>query len=567
MKSMTIATADMPRPGIRPGGRRGLRYHLRVACEACRYRPGMSALAIGALVVLAAACLEALNPGNYWLLFEDIACPAAPATAAIAVGIAAWRGSRGARALRLSLMVSMALAAIGQTIAVIPDIIHRPIGVFGTLSDLCYAVGAVGGAATLLVTLYRRLERDARVAVLLDGGIIIAASMTFVVANWMHQSFLPGSQVADLFANPTANLLVPLVSALFFASAAAAAVAALSLRVEPAPRGVWAVGLGIVLIALAWDGWIGRFLSGGVDGIEPMDFMFPAGCLLVGWGGLTWTLRESMGATYARVSLAISDWLPIVAIVGCVILDVMPRSRPLEMDPIALGTCAVVLLAVTRQRALQGRARFAVERLSDEMTERAATTVSLSSLEAQSTIEATAENICAEARRIEGIDSVVIFGFGPAGVVAVAQSGTTCRPVEIGEALPEPHAMALREHADFGLWLESWKGRVPCDDFERRTIESGSAGRGACPADLERGDRRPAVPRGGVGTPRPPAGRSPRDSHRVQRNVRGRSGSDAVRAKSPRHDPGGDRERDRNEGVPARLPAHRGSGHPPVRGA
>ena len=368
MKSMTIATADMPRPGIRPGGRRGLRYHLRVACEACRYRPGMSALAIGALVVLAAACLEALNPGNYWLLFEDIACPAAPATAAIAVGIAAWRGSPGARALRLSLMVSMALAAIGQTIAVIPDIIHRPIGVFGTLSDLCYAVAAVGGAGTLLVTLYRRLERDARVAVLLDGGIIIAASMTFVVANWMHQSFLPGSQVADLFANPTANLLVPLVSALFFASAAAAAVAALSLRVEPAPRGVWAVGLGIVLIALAWDGWIGRFLSGGVDGIEPMDFMFPAGCLLVGWGGLTWTLRESMGATYARVSLAISDWLPIVAIVGCVILDVMPRSRPLEMDPIALGTCAVVLLAVTRQRALQGRARFAVERLSDEMT-------------------------------------------------------------------------------------------------------------------------------------------------------------------------------------------------------
>ena len=457
----------------RLGSRHGLAYRMRAISEALRNRPGLTVLSGGAFIVLAAAVLEALNPGNHWVLFEDISCPVAPATAALAVGIAAWRGNPAARPLRVSLMVSMSLTAAGQTIAVIPDVVHHPIGLLGTLSDVCYVVGAVVGAATLLITLYRRLDRDARLAVLLDGGIITGASMTFVFANWIHQSFLPGSQVADLLSNPTANLLVPLVSALFFASAAAAAVAALSLRVEPSPRGVWAVGIGIVLLAMAWDGWIGRFISGGMDGIEPMDFIFPAGCLMTGWGGVTWTLQQSTGSRYARAARATSDWLPIAGIVGCAILDVMPRSRPLEIDPIAVGTCTVVFFAVARQRALQGRARFATERLSSEMTERAATTVSLSTLEAQSTIEATAEHICAEAMRIDGIDSVVIFGFGPNDVVPVARAGLDCGAIGIGEQLPEFHALTLREHANFGLWLESWAGRTPRDDIERVKIESG----------------------------------------------------------------------------------------------
>jgi EAL domain-containing protein (putative c-di-GMP-specific phosphodiesterase class I) len=297
--------------------------------------------------------------------------------------------------------------------------------------------------------------------------------MTFVFANWLHQSILPGARVAAFLAEPTANLLVSLASAMFFASAAAAIVAALSLRIEPSRRGVWAVSLGIVLLALAWQGWIGRFIAGKPDGIEPMDFVFPAGALIAGYGGVTWTLARGGGARYDRVALATADWLPIVAIVGCAILDVMPRTRPLEIDPIAVGTCAVVLVAVGRQRMLQGRARTASDRLSTEMSERAATTVSMARLEAAPTVEATAERVCAEALHIGGIDTVILFGMGPSGVVPIAMGGSTGRPVQVGEPIPDEKGRELMEHAEFGLWLESWTGRTPRDDYDRATIASG----------------------------------------------------------------------------------------------
>ena len=207
---------------------------------------------------------------------------------------------------------------------------------------------------------------------------------------------------------------MPLVSASFFASAGAAAVAALSLRIEPSRRGVWAVGLGIVLLAIAWQGWLARFLAGTPDSIEPMDFIFPAGALVAGYGGVTWSLRQGGGPRYERFARATAEWLPIVAIVGCAFLDVMPRARPLEIDPIAVGTCSVVLLAMARYRISLGRERVASERLTTEMSERAATTVSLARLEAAATVEESADRICAEALRIGGIDTVIVFAFARA---------------------------------------------------------------------------------------------------------------------------------------------------------
>lgn len=436
-------------------------------------RPGLTTLAIGLVIAAIAAALELLNPHNYWILFEDISGGVAPMAGAIAVAIAAVRGGREHRAFRTSLAISLGLVAFGQLIADIPDLFHRTFGPLGALSDVCYVLGAVLGVVTLMVVMYRRLEGESRRAVVLDGLVIMAAATTFVFWNWLHQSLLPGSQVAGLFDDPTADLLVPLVSALFLASAAAGAVAALALRVEPSRRGVWAVSLGIALLSLAWYGWIGRFLANKPDGIEPMDFIFPAGALLTAYGAVTWTLKRGGGARYERVARATSDWLPIAAIVGCAVLDVMPRSRRLEIDPIAVGTCAVVLLAVVRQRILQGRERVASERLTLEMSERAATTVSLARLEAAPTIEETAERICREAMRIAGIDTVVLFALSQIGVVPVAQSGQLCRPVEIGQPIPVDRGRELIEQAEFGPWLESWTGRDPKDDYEQATIASG----------------------------------------------------------------------------------------------
>ena len=429
-------------------------------------------LTVGLIVTAVSSLLEFLNPGNNWLLFEDISCAVAPMTAAGAVLIAA-RGESEFRLFRVALGLSVGLTAVGQMIADVPDLFGRTFGLLGAVSDVCYVVGAGLGIATLTVTLYRQLPGDARRTVLLDALVILFAGMTFVFANWLHQSFLPGDQVAILFVDPTSNLFVPLASTVFFASAGAVVVAAFWLKLEPSLRGVWAVTFGMALLALAWQGWIGRFLSGAPDTIEPMDFLFPAGALVTAYGGVTWTFARGGGRTYERIAHATSDWLPVVAIVGCAILDVMPRTRPLAVDPIAVGTCAVVLMAVIRQRILQKRERDVLARLTTEISERAATTVALARLEPAPTIEATADRICSEVLRIDGIDTVVVFAFSPIGVVPIARSGVACRPMVVGEPIPDDYGRGLIDHATFGSWLESWSSRAPHDDFDRAAIAGG----------------------------------------------------------------------------------------------
>jgi EAL domain-containing protein (putative c-di-GMP-specific phosphodiesterase class I) len=466
-------TSQLLHERVRPGLRHGLRGGVAALAGAHVRRPGLATLSVGVAISASAALLEVLNPQNYWLLFEDISAGVAPMTAAIAVAVAAVGGGAEHRRFRATLAVSLGLVAMGQLIADVPDLLGRTVVQLGAVSEACYVVGAVLGVTALMVVLYRRLESESRRAVVLDGLVIAAAATTLVLANWLRNSLPPGGQAGALFADPAVNLFLPLVSALFFASAAASLVAALALRIEPSRRGVWAASFGIVLVAVAWEGWLGRMLSGRPDGIEPMDFIFPAGALLAGYGGVTWNLERGGGPRYRRLALATSEWLPIVAIVGCAVLDVMPRSRPLEVDPIAVGMCGVVLLAVIRQRILVGRERVASERLTTAMSERAAATVSLARLEAGPTIEATAERICSEAMRIDGIDTVTLLAFSPIGVVPVAQSGPPCRPVAVGEPLPGVNGREIIEHAEFGLWLESWSGRVPADDFDRATIASG----------------------------------------------------------------------------------------------
>jgi EAL domain-containing protein (putative c-di-GMP-specific phosphodiesterase class I) len=431
-------------------------------------------LLVALIVTAVGVILEFANLGNSWLFFEDVQLVVAPAGGALALAILAFRGEPARRAFRLVFAVALGFTAFGQLVADLPDAFPAlAIPGLRIVSELCNVVGAVAGIAILWRTVYRQLEEDARRQVLLDGLIIMVASVTFIMTNWLTQTALPGANVSALFAAPTPSLLVPLVSALFLSTAAAAGVGALALRVEPARRGVWAVIAGIALIDLAWNGWFSRILSGAPDSLEPMDVMFPIGALLTAYGGMTWTLKPGGGPRYERLAKAISEWLPIAAILGCVFIDVMPRQRPTLVDPIAIGTCFVMLLAVVRQRSLQGRAEDVSERLSMEIKDRAATTVSLALLEGATTIEEAAQRICAEALRIDGIDTVEVFAFSPAGVVPLANSGPQTRPVTLNELLPPSNAGELREHADFGLWVESWAGRTPRDDFERAIIASG----------------------------------------------------------------------------------------------
>jgi EAL domain-containing protein (putative c-di-GMP-specific phosphodiesterase class I) len=439
-----------------------------------RARLAPTILLVAVVVTAISAFLEFANPGNHWLLFEDISSVVAPGAGALVVLIAATRSEPEHRVFRWVLALMLGITASGQLIAVIPDVIpSASVTLLRVVSESGNVFAAMAGIVVLWLTVYRRLEGERRQQAFLDGLIIMAASMTFIVADWLLRSLAPGAQAGAVFSDPVPNLIVPLVSAMFVSTAITTAVCALALRVEPGLRGVWAVVVGVVLIDLAWNGWFARILSGAPDGIELMDFIFPAGALLVAYGGLTWTLRPGGGPRYSRVARAISDWLPIAAIVGCVFLDVMPRRRPLEVDPIVIGTGLVVLLAVIRLRLLQGSARMASERLTTEMQERAATTAAMALLESMETVEGTAERICAGALLIDGIDTVAVFGFTQDGVVPLAQAGPETRPVAVGEPMPVDSALELREHADFGLWIESWADRKPRDDFDRAVIASG----------------------------------------------------------------------------------------------
>ena len=435
-------------------------------------RPGTLTLLVASLIVGTSAVLEFVNFRNGWLAYEDIGQSLAPVGATMALALSIRR-SHDSRSFRMALVISLGLVAIGMSLSCIPDVIPGVSVALATASDILYVIGSVIAFTSLLGSLYRRLHRRERLIVTLNGLVIIAAAMTFVVANWVHQSFLPGSQAAELFADPTANLILPLISALFLSSAAAAVLAALSLRIEPSRGGVWAVSLGIVLMAIAWSGWIGRFLAGTPDGIEPMDFIFPLGAIVAAWGAITWTTQSGGGERYERFARLMSDWIPVFAIAGCAVLDVMPRSRPLLVDPVAVGTSTVVFLAVARQAILQRRERDARDRLTIEKSERAAAAVSLARLEAGSTMEESASRICDEALRMDGIDTVVVFGFTPSGVVPLAQSGPPTRPMRVGEPLPDDAALVIEEHAGFGLWLENWSTKTVTTGFEQATIRSG----------------------------------------------------------------------------------------------
>jgi EAL domain-containing protein (putative c-di-GMP-specific phosphodiesterase class I) len=432
-------------------------------------RPGGTVLVLGVIVALTSSELELVNFHNSWLLFEDIALPLAPTAGALALAVAAIRGERQYTPFRSLAAALLALSAAGQLMRDLPGIYPALAGTeLDEVSDALNVVGAVTGICGVAWTMARQMNAQARSAVFLDGLIMLFAGTAVAIANW-----LPSTGQPTMHEDPAASLIVPAISAVFLASTGATLLAGLALRIRPGVEGVWAVAGGMVLIWLAWAGWIGRFLLGAPDTIEPMDVIYPIGAILIAYGGITWNLRQGGGLLYDRIADGITEWLPVAAIVGCALLGVLPRPRPLAVDPVEVTTAIVIVLAVLRQQILQGRVREVSQRLTSEITERAAATVSLARLEAGTTVETTAERICTEALQTEGIDIVTVLAFGPSGVVPIAQGGAGGGQLVLGEPLPPDRARELRQHADFGLWLESWVDRVPRDDHDRIMIASG----------------------------------------------------------------------------------------------
>ncbi len=151
-------------------------------------QPCLAVVALGSVVVGLAAILELINFRNGWVAYEDISCAAAPIAATAGIALSGALAGPEYRRLRTSLAISMALVAVGQVAALIPDLTDLGRAPLASLSEVCYVLGAVLGVFTLLASLYARLRPEDRWAVALNGFAIIAAAMTFVFANWIHQS-------------------------------------------------------------------------------------------------------------------------------------------------------------------------------------------------------------------------------------------------------------------------------------------------------------------------------------------------------------------------------------------
>jgi hypothetical protein len=93
----------------------------------------------------------------------------------------------------------------------------------------------------------------------------------------------------------------------------------------------------------------------------------------------------------------------------------VPHGRIGDLDPAPVGTAAVILLAIIRQRLLVASERWISRRLASEMQERAQAMLSLARLEQPTRSKNTAESICGEAMRLESIGSACVYAFGPSG--------------------------------------------------------------------------------------------------------------------------------------------------------
>jgi len=408
-------------------------------------RPGLILL-LGAIVTAALGAADLANVAGHAMVFEN-----AQGLVAAGAGVAAM-----AMLHRRSEISALSYGPLGQAMALagmgfVALDLGPAIGDSGAIvtANLLFAGGAVRAMAVIVPALYRRLDRRAMASAGLDGAIVLFAGITLVLTLWLTSPFGAGGIAA---------LLVPVFAVALFASAGVAVIAALSLRSAPRFNGVWCGIAGVTVIGLAWIVWLSLAFRGqGRNALASLLFSF--GLLLVAYAWMTWNEQVGGGKRYELVARTLADWLPIGAIVLCVTVAVVPRTRVSGVDPALLGTAVVVLLSIARQRLLIVRERWASHRLAGEVEERAQTMLSLARLERAESIEAMAAQICAEALRLDGIGSAAVYGFGPlGGAVPLALGGDSRREEMVSEPLAPERAAHLRASASAGAWVDAPHG-------------------------------------------------------------------------------------------------------------
>ena len=433
--SRQLALRRDPFPGVRavprPVPRRGWRD-----------RPGLVLLA-GSIATAILVGLELVGVGGKNSAVVGLHVVVSAGASTIALAILARRPEAGMLRYR-PLAVAIGMTGAGM---IILNVAAPTIGVTPAVvtTNALFIGGSVLSMGVIVPSLYRRLDSRALVMAALDGGIMLVAGTALMLV-------LLGTNKG---AGGIGQLVVPVAAATLLASGGVAAVVALALRVAPSLRGVWCGIVAVVITGVSWIIWIDTVLRGQYrDTLSSL--LYSIGVLMVSYAWMTWNEDIGGGKTYDRIARLLVDWLPITAILLCVVVAAVPHERIQGIDPALVGTAIVVLLSISRQRLLIVRERWASRRLAGEVEERAQTMLSLARLEQAESLEATASRICDEALRLDGIDAACVYAFAPSGAVVPLALDGACRPDEnVGEPIDQDRAMHVRACAGQGTWVDS----------------------------------------------------------------------------------------------------------------
>jgi len=405
-------------------------------------RPGLIVL-VGAIATSVLVALELANVGGEAAAFQNMYTTTAAASATVAMVMLARRPVAGFLPYRT---LALAIGCTGLALALLSLAPAPGASPAVAVANALFICGGAISMAAIVPALYRHLDRRAVVTAVLDGGIMLFAGMTIVLTLWRT------GRTTNLTID---ELAVPIMAAGLVASAGVAAIAALTKRAAPSLNGIWCGIAGVSIVGLSWVLWVDLIIHGQVRN-APTSILYSGGILLLGYAWMTWNEEIGGGKTYERLARTLVDWLPIGAILLCVAVAAVPHGSIQGIDPATAGTAMVVLLSIARQRMLIVRERWASHRLAGEVEERAQTMLSLARLERAETPDRTAMLICAEALRLDGIESAAVYVFNPAGgTLPLALAGEYREMDMMGEPIDCQRSLHMRACASNGAWIDA----------------------------------------------------------------------------------------------------------------
>ena len=263
MPALDLATSDTdPRP---------------VAFTAVRLAAAPLVLALGTAATLILIVLAQADPAGAGSMLELGHWTLAAITAVIVAGLAA-RGTSGMmRRVRLGAGAALAMWALGVAAWVL--MVAMDTASVPSVADAFSLAFVIPGAWTLWVSVHGRLRGADELALYLDVGLVLIATITLVVAATGADAHTLGG---------TAGILAIVYPSLFIGAGLASLVAVVALGQRLVPSGSIAFGLGAMLTGLAWFGWV-LPAAAGMASDRTLGALFSIGPLVCAYGAMTWS--------------------------------------------------------------------------------------------------------------------------------------------------------------------------------------------------------------------------------------------------------------------------------------